>query len=185
MKIVKMKFAVLLCFTILGCSINRVSPESNSLNLNSVDKELIKNAINMIRDIMGEHMENNYVINPYFESFTLDYSKDSKDEVLNYLGWDLSFFQNVQTGVNKKHQGKFSQDLFDMSNCNESNAVFYISGISDRLILVKLIENRHKYVFKDLKNFKKSDPTTIDYFALILGENKSIDKIVSYAIHYD
>ena len=175
---------ILTCFMILSCSsINK--SQSCIGHLNNDDKAIIGKAINKIRDYKGYGAEINHVVYPYFKSLVFDYSSQDKKDVLKQLNWTLQDYDRIQRVADNNYMGRFYKDLFDFSSSQKSYDVFYFSSLNDNVILVKLVTNRYKSSLSDLVSNKKNVPSTINYFALILNENKNIDKILSFGIHYD
>ena len=146
----------------------------------SSEKEflIINNCLNYIKE---KSKRDCYLINPKYYSFDISEYSNSEDKYLKeyFKSKSKKQIQKIESDVDKKYLSKYSQELDDLSSCEESNSIIGFSGINDELVIVY---QSYYYTKITKKQLQKGDdnqrPMEYQYFIFFIDKMGDIKYVI-------
>ncbi|AXG71767.1 hypothetical protein KORDIASMS9_04025 [Kordia sp. SMS9] len=158
-------------FVIIGCNDSgEISSEKEFL--------IINNCLNYIKE---KSKRDCYLINPKFYSFDISEYSNSEDKYLKeyFKSKSKKQIQKIESDIDKKYLSKYSQELDDLSSCEESNNIIGFSGISDEIVIVYQSYYHNKITKKQLqKGDDKQRPMEYQYFIFFIDKMGDIKYVI-------
>ena len=168
-----------------------------SCSSSSVKNEYkLKIAKSIIDNFFKEFKEENknYLINPYYKSFDFSNSIDhqgiiNKEKLFSLKGLNDDKFNKLKNRVNKIYKGKFSEELFNISDSKRSKYVFTFSGFSRDIVFVDVLFFGIEYKREDLINnplnlSKKPNYANQISFVVLIDKDRVKEMFLTSAIAY-
>lgn len=176
---------IMLTLILFGCNSSSVKKE----NKLKIAKSIIDN---FFKEFNEENK--NYLVNPYYKSFDFNNSIDyqgivNKEKLFSLKGLNEDKFNKLKNRVNKIYKGKFSEELFNLSDSKKSKYIFTFSGFSQDMVFVDVLflgieHKREDLINNPLDLSKKPNHANKFSFAVSIKKDEVKEMFLISAIAY-
>ncbi|AXG71764.1 hypothetical protein KORDIASMS9_04022 [Kordia sp. SMS9] len=151
--------------------------------LTKKESNIINTCINYIEKFIKEDC---YIIDPYFNYFSLsNYSNEINEILLEKLSIPEADLKEIESSINKDFFQKYNRDLKNLSTCNESSYIMGFSGIGNDMIIGYFSRNIGKVKNTMLTRDYELNESEINYFIFLLDKGGNIKEVIKDGVIFN
>lgn len=163
---------------LIGCKEKKIASTIEELNVIS----------ECIEYIQKNDKESCYLVNPYFNSFSISFFFNSNNKSIINLFNNISKqeFQELQKKIDDKYFKKHSESLENLSSCDKSKNIISFSGIENNMLMGYLHVYPNEMNMENVIDEDYSPPISeVNYFIFLLDKDGKIKEVLKDSIIFN
>ena len=159
---------------LIGCS-------NDHKKLSNKESNIVKKCIEHLEENSLKELGDCYLVDPQFYYFSYSNYSDTVNNLIKekIKKEDEENYTEIESKINGKYFKKFNEDLYNLSSCEESNIVVGFSGISNDMVMVRIVQNNKMITKRDLQNNYLLNFNEESFFIFILDKNGNIIDVIN------